>query len=131
MHRECGTLVELNLSALRAVGKMKATITQRFKIGENSSVGLEPVIFDVDCDCRFHFFCFLDSDTNAWKVKYVKLIYEKDKLVPVDGKACPGFPRMRSTGTQKVISILVQLKAHSGTISTLLFQLFKVRNPGL
>ncbi|KAI2778793.1 hypothetical protein F4815DRAFT_233191 [Daldinia loculata] len=93
MHRECGTLVELNLSALRAVGKMKATITQRFKIGENSSVGLEPVIFDVDCDCRFHFFCFLDSDTNAWKVKYVKLIYEKDKLVPVDGKACPGFPK--------------------------------------
>ncbi|KAI0097170.1 hypothetical protein F4814DRAFT_453697 [Daldinia grandis] len=91
MHRECGTLVELNLSTLRAVGKMKATITQRFKIGENGGVELEPVIFDVDCDCRFHFFCFRDSDTNAWKVKYVKLIYEKDKLVPVDGKTSPGF----------------------------------------
>ncbi|KAI1206644.1 uncharacterized protein F4807DRAFT_438783 [Annulohypoxylon truncatum] len=90
MHRECGTLVELNPFKSRAVGKMKATITQRFRIGGNDSTGIEPIVFDVDCDCRFHFFCLRDS---AWKVKYVKLVYEKDKLVPVDGKMTPSFAK--------------------------------------
>ncbi|KAL7625929.1 hypothetical protein AAE478_002698 [Parahypoxylon ruwenzoriense] len=92
MHRECGTMVELNPSADRAVGKMKATITQRFKIGHDT-LGTEPISFDVDCDCRFHFFCLRDPDTNAWMVKYVKLIYEKDKLVPIDGKTLPSFSK--------------------------------------
>ncbi|KAI0880735.1 uncharacterized protein GGS22DRAFT_79390 [Annulohypoxylon maeteangense] len=90
MHRECGTLVELNLSKSRAVGKMKATITQRFAIGMDALMGTEPIVFDVDCDCRFHFFCLRDS---GWKVKYVKLIYEKDKLIPVDGKTTPSFAK--------------------------------------
>ena len=98
MHRECGTLVELNAAAGRAVGKMKATITQRFTISPGGAGGadgdggpsLEPVQFDVDCDCRFHFFCFKDG-AGEWKVKYVKLIYEKDKVVPVDGTRAPTF----------------------------------------
>lgn len=93
MHRECGTLVELSPSNGRAVGKMKATITQRFNIAGDDAAGIEPVVFDVDCDCRFQFFCFLDADTDEWKVKYVKLIYEKDKLVPVDGKTLPRFTK--------------------------------------
>ncbi|KAI0004836.1 hypothetical protein F4779DRAFT_598914 [Xylariaceae sp. FL0662B] len=91
MHRECGTTVELNSSTHRAVGKMKATITQRFSLGSDSTHGLDPVVFDVDCDSRFHFFCFKDEDTGLWRVKYVKLIYDKDKLVPVDGKTLPTF----------------------------------------
>ena len=101
MHRECGTLVELNAAAGRAVGKMKATITQRFRFpsasaADNSSGGgapsssYEPVQFDVDCDCRFHFFCLKDG-SGEWRVKYVKLIYEKDKVVPVDGTRAPAF----------------------------------------
>ncbi|KAI2602552.1 hypothetical protein GGR54DRAFT_633889 [Hypoxylon sp. NC1633] len=93
MHRECGTLVDLNPSTHRAVGKMKATITQRFNIGGSEAIGIEPIVFDVDCDCRFHFFCLRDPSTDAWKVKYVKLIYEKDKLVPIDGKALPNFTK--------------------------------------
>ncbi|KAI0834531.1 hypothetical protein F5Y06DRAFT_289804 [Hypoxylon sp. FL0890] len=93
MHRECGTLVELNPSTSRAVGKMKATITQRFRIGGDRAMGIEPIVFDVDCDSRFHFFCFHDPDAGAWKVKYVKLIYEKDKIVPVDGKTPPSFTK--------------------------------------
>lgn len=117
-HRECGTLVELNRPNGRAIGKMKATITQRF-------VGPEGFEYDVDCDCRFIFFCVrtneIDSgsrssdlgfDTgmphqaqigsepkpksrraSAWKAQFVKLIYEKDRIVPVDGHTVPSFSR--------------------------------------
>lgn len=80
MHRECGTLVELNPPANRAVGKMKATITQRF-----GPAGAE---YDVDCDCRFLFFC--EKIGESWRIKYAKLIYEKDKVVPVCG-VVPSF----------------------------------------
>lgn len=62
---------------------MKATITQRF-------VTADGITYDVDCDCRFLFFCLRDVD-GAWRAKYVKLIYEKDKLIPVDGKSLPQF----------------------------------------
>ncbi|WYZ39751.1 hypothetical protein EsH8_IV_000092 [Colletotrichum jinshuiense] len=90
MHRECGTLVELNPETDRAVGKMKATITQRFKHPDGYD-------YDVDCDCRFMFFCKRandgpDSDgRGSWKASFVKLVYEKDKVVPVDGTRAPVF----------------------------------------
>ncbi len=98
MHRECGTCVDLNPETRRAVGKMKATITQRFAIPGDPKCGVEPVVFDVDCDCRFHFFCLEQPAAYAggapeWKVRYVKLIYDKDKVVPVDGKTAPTFSR--------------------------------------
>ncbi|KAL2128010.1 hypothetical protein VTI74DRAFT_9842 [Chaetomium olivicolor] len=90
MHRECGTLVELGKSRGRAIGKMKATITHRFKFdplgGKN-----EKCEYDVDCDCRFIFFCEKNPSTNEWKAKYVKLFYEKDKVVPADGFTSPNF----------------------------------------
>lgn len=81
MHRENGTLVDLNLATGRAVGKMKATITQRFN--------WDGVEFDVECDCRFINFCIKEG--GDWKVVYIKLFYEKDRLVPVDGKTVPKF----------------------------------------
>ncbi|OHE96590.1 catabolic 3-dehydroquinase [Colletotrichum orchidophilum] len=99
MHRECGTLVELNPEADRAVGKMKATITQRFKHPD----GYE---YDVDCDCRFLFFCEKETGGQEgddageteekemrrdWRAAYVKLVYEKDKIVAVDGIKAPVF----------------------------------------
>ena len=107
-HRECGTLVELGprptesleiegaldgvatngRSLRRAVGKMKATITQRFVNPEDD------VEFDVDCDCRFIFFlekvaAAADVSSAAWRTVYVKLFYEKDKIVPADGHSAP------------------------------------------
>lgn len=90
MHRENGTLVELNPHTGRAVGKMKATITQRFRSADTSSS--PPLVYDVDCDCRYIFYCKRDSDHNDdWKVQFVKIIYEKDKVCPVDGKSVPEF----------------------------------------
>ncbi|KAK4082505.1 hypothetical protein Purlil1_11280 [Purpureocillium lilacinum] len=86
LHRENGTMVALEPAADRAVGKMKATITQRFVFD-----GTE---YDVDCDCRYLFFCLRDLTSPGgrdWRVKYVRIIYEKDKVCPVDGKAVPHF----------------------------------------
>ncbi|RWA04751.1 hypothetical protein EKO27_g10357 [Xylaria grammica] len=98
MHRECGTCVDLNPQTRRAVGKMKATITQRFAILGDPHHGVEPLVFDVDCDCRFQFFCLeqpaeYSGGAPEWKVRYVKLIYDKDKVVPVDGKTAPNFSK--------------------------------------
>ncbi|KFA77503.1 hypothetical protein S40288_04251 [Stachybotrys chartarum IBT 40288] len=92
-HRENGTLVELNDATQRAVGKMKATITQRFMAPPAADdASRSPIIYDVDCDCRFLFFCLRD-DAGAWKARFVKLIYEKDKVMPVDGRTAPTFSR--------------------------------------
>lgn len=148
MHRECGTLVELNASTNRAVGKMKATITQRF-----SGLGAG---YDVDCDCRFIFFCEkvlappppppppssvpLGSTSLAptsnpkenprptgeerkegegekgeqgegegeptWHIKYAKLIYEKDKVLPIDGTSHPHFEPQELDGLPEGYSYL-------------------------
>ncbi|KAK3313290.1 hypothetical protein B0H66DRAFT_502669 [Apodospora peruviana] len=84
MHRECGTLAELSQDGKRAIGKMKATITHRFSPPKGEGA------YDVDCDCRFIFFCERTEDGD-WKAKYVKLFYDKDKVVPVDGYTCPRF----------------------------------------
>ncbi|CAI4219015.1 unnamed protein product [Parascedosporium putredinis] len=150
-HRECGTLVELNPATGRAVGKMKATITQRFRgpisvpaarssagnEGENGvsngvnghggtngtahGEAVEEIEYDVDCDCRFLFFCTKqqqqpptpqpltnggDAPADAvpeggrptWKVRYVKLVYEKDKVVPLRRDGWPEFSAEEMVG---------------------------------
>jgi hypothetical protein len=90
-HRECGTLVELSrTSDNRAIGKMKAIITQRFN---DKQTGVD---YDVDCDCRFIFFCQREPAQDPpsgfeWKAHFAKLFYDKDKVVPVDGKSVPEF----------------------------------------
>ena len=80
MHRENGTLVDLNPSTSRAIGKMKATITQRFTI--------QGIQVDVECDSQFIFFA-QKHPSVGWKTQYVKLFYEKDKIIPVDGVTVP------------------------------------------
>lgn len=87
MHRENGTLADVNPSTKRGIGKMKATITQRFVT--------DGIQYDVECDCRFIFFCKKEatstSSSPVWKTQYVKLFYEKDKVVPADGKTIPSY----------------------------------------
>lgn len=83
MHRENGTLANVNLAKQRGIGKMKATITQRFI--------LQGIPVDIECDCRFIFFTKIED--GEWKTQYVKLFYEKDKMIPVDGKTVPTFPK--------------------------------------
>ncbi|KIY47730.1 hypothetical protein FISHEDRAFT_65982 [Fistulina hepatica ATCC 64428] len=81
MHRENGTLVDLNPKTRRAVGKMKTTITQRFTLPATTPG--ETCQADVECDNRFIFFC-QKLDSGEWKCKYYKVFYEKDRVVPVD-----------------------------------------------
>ncbi|PYI34951.1 hypothetical protein BP00DRAFT_433271 [Aspergillus indologenus CBS 114.80] len=60
MHRETGTLVDLNPATQRAVGKMKATITQRFSWDDG-------VDFDVECNCRFINFCLKEGASPGYQ----------------------------------------------------------------
>lgn len=55
MHRCHGVTTDITPDGLRAVTKMKATITQRFEI-DNCEV-------DAETDCRFLF--FFEKDTNG------------------------------------------------------------------
>lgn len=84
MHRENGTLANVNLAKERGIGKMKATITQRFN-------NIQGIPCDVECDCRFIFFAKIEN--GEWKAQYVKLFYEKDKIISVDGHHCPTFSK--------------------------------------
>lgn len=52
---------------------------------------MKDIPIDINCDCRFILFCKLER--KEWKVQYVKLFYEKDKVVPIDGKTVPDFPK--------------------------------------
>jgi hypothetical protein len=73
MHRCHGISTDINVTATRAVTKMKATITQRFTID-----GCE---VDAECDCRFCF--FFEKREGRWGAVLVRHWYEKDKLIPV------------------------------------------------
>ncbi|RAL01717.1 uncharacterized protein BO80DRAFT_473518 [Aspergillus ibericus CBS 121593] len=77
LHRMLGCAVETDEALTRAGGKMKVTITVRFNID-----GVET---DVDADCRFFF--FLEKREGRWGVVFFTLLFDKDRLVPVN----PGY----------------------------------------
>ena len=85
MHRCHGVSTDINLTATRAVTKMKATITQRFKID-----GCE---VDAEADCRFAFFWEKAKEgeeyCGEWRARFVRHWYEKDKLIAVDPTRVP------------------------------------------
>ncbi|KAH8811461.1 hypothetical protein F5884DRAFT_749838 [Xylogone sp. PMI_703] len=84
MHRCHGVTSDISPNALRAVTKMKATITQRFTVD-----GCE---VDAESDCRFCFFWEKDTKgdrAGEWRARFIKHWYEKDKLIPVDPRMIP------------------------------------------
>ncbi|GAA5941612.1 uncharacterized protein JCM15063_001636 [Sporobolomyces koalae] len=94
-HRVNGSTVDLAISGngtgLRALGKLKATITQRFKMPciDGSDT---PCEVDIDADCRLCF--FLEKDEHgAWKTHFFKGIYERDRPHPIDPTRLPLFDR--------------------------------------
>lgn len=79
MHRCHGVTTDISPDGVRAVTKMKATITQRFTIQ-----GCE---VDAESDCRFCFFWQKEVDEEfkgEWRARFVRHWYEKDKLICVD-----------------------------------------------
>lgn len=107
-HRETGTLVDLSSTSARAIAKMKATITQRFSEQDPHNPSRK-IDYDVDCDARFIAFCVKTplsarsssptpgtglgprAGSAGWRIQFVKLFYEKDRVVPADGRSVPEF----------------------------------------
>jgi hypothetical protein len=71
LHRIIGQTVDLQGD--RAISKMKVTITCRLR-----SDGIE---VDNEADCRFFF--FMEKRDGKWGAKYMTLLFDKDKMVPV------------------------------------------------
>ncbi|KIY51896.1 hypothetical protein FISHEDRAFT_70391 [Fistulina hepatica ATCC 64428] len=65
---------------------MKTTITQRFTLPATTPG--KTCQADVECDNRFILFC-QKLDDGQCKVKYCKVSYEKDRVVPVDPAKVP------------------------------------------
>jgi hypothetical protein len=79
MHRCHGSTTDITPDGLRAVTKMKATITQRFTLD-----GCE---VDAESDCRFCF--FWEKVDGCWGARFVRHWYEKDKLIPTNPNKFP------------------------------------------
>ncbi|TNY23714.1 hypothetical protein DMC30DRAFT_413840 [Rhodotorula diobovata] len=91
-HRVNGGTVDVATSGpaagKRGLGKLKATITQRFTMP--TAVEGETCEVDVDADCRLCFFVEKKED-GEWKNHFFKGFYEKDKATPVDPRKVPVF----------------------------------------
>lgn len=87
MHRIHGSTTDIDPSGVRAVTKMKATITQRFS--GLPCVSGDTCEADAESDCRFIFFWEkLDGSEypeldQQWRARFVRHWYEKDKLIAV------------------------------------------------
>ncbi|KAK4706163.1 hypothetical protein P7C70_g8, partial [Phenoliferia sp. Uapishka_3] len=90
-HRCNGCTVDVATSGpgagIRGIGKLKATITQRFVFP--STVEGQTAEVDVDADCRLVF--FVEKKADGWKTHFFKGFYEKDKATPVDPRFVPKF----------------------------------------
>ncbi|ORY56198.1 catabolic 3-dehydroquinase [Leucosporidium creatinivorum] len=91
-HRANGCTVDVATSGpaagVRGLGKLKATITQRFTMP--TEVEGETCEVDVDADCRLCFFVEKKAD-GSWKNHFFKGFYEKDKATPVDPRKVPKY----------------------------------------
>ena len=77
LHRICGQTVDVQGD--RAISKMKVTITCR--------IMLDGIEMDNEADTRFFFF-LCKNEAGKWRVNFMTLLFDKDKIVPVvPGKA--------------------------------------------
>lgn len=79
MPRCYGSSTDIDIGGTRAVTKLKATITQRFRA--------DCVEFDVEADCRFCF--FFEKADGVWGACLVRHWYEKDKIIPTNPARAP------------------------------------------
>lgn len=89
MHRIHGSTTDISPDGLRAVTKMKATITQRFVLPGEKGGEVEA---DAEADCRFCYFWQKETEgemAGEWRARFVRHWYEKDKLIPVDPRKLP------------------------------------------
>ncbi|KAJ8293391.1 Pea pathogenicity protein 2 [Rhodotorula toruloides] len=91
-HRVNGGTVDVAISGpaagKRGLGKLKATITQRFTMPTETEG--ETCEVDVEADCRLCF--FVEKKANGeWKNHFFKGFYEKDRAIPVDPRRIPRF----------------------------------------
>jgi hypothetical protein len=97
MHRVHGSSTDLAPAGIRAVTKMKATITQRFAGLQCMSGGGECEA-DAESDCRFIFFWQKETEgemAGEWRARFVRHWYEKDKLIPVNPARVPKLDEER------------------------------------
>lgn len=91
MHRIHGSTTDISPDGLRAVTKMKATITQRFTLPGEKGGEVEA---DAESDCRFCFFWQKETEgemKGEWRARFVRHWYEKDKLIAVDPRKVPAL----------------------------------------
>ncbi|KAI5476922.1 hypothetical protein MNV49_007023 [Pseudohyphozyma bogoriensis] len=91
-HRANGATVDLATSGpaagKRGLGKLKATITQRF-VMPSTVEGVDCEV-DIEAECRLCF--FVEKKANGeWKNHFFKGFYEKDRASPVDPRKIPKF----------------------------------------
>ncbi|GAA5906842.1 uncharacterized protein JCM6883_005705 [Sporobolomyces salmoneus] len=93
-HRVNGSTVDIAISGpgkgKRALGKLKATITQRFKMPCIDGKEGEVCEVDIDADCRLCFF-LEKNEKGEWKNHFFKGIYERDRPHPIDPTRLPFF----------------------------------------
>jgi hypothetical protein len=82
MHRCHGVTTDITPDGIRAVTKMKATITQRFVLDGDCEV-------DAEADCRFCF--FFEKVDGRWGARFVRHWYEKDKLIATNPNKVPNI----------------------------------------
>lgn len=94
MHRVHGSTTDISPEGTRAVTKMKATITQRFQLPQDTQESEDKMCeVDAESDCRFVFFWQKETEGSAfpeeWRARFVRHWYEKDKLIPVNPQRIP------------------------------------------
>ncbi|KAL6229420.1 hypothetical protein BDW75DRAFT_235225 [Aspergillus navahoensis] len=104
-----GATTDITPDGLRAVTKMKATISQRFVV--------DGVEVDVECDCRFCY--FFEKVDGRWGARFVRHWYEKDKVLPVDPAKVPKIDEARLASYPEGYKFLAYFQEETMSVSVI------------